>query len=87
MPPMRWPSKQELGCHLRALREELDFSQEDLASGAELPLADVRLIEAGMKEVDLDELTALARALKMAIYEIFSTWEIRSGARSRPLTR
>lgn len=77
------PSKEELGSHLRTLRDWQSFSQEDVASGAGLSLADVRSIEAGMKEVNLDELTALARALNITIHEIFSTWEIRSGARTR----
>ena len=54
----------EFGDRIRAKRAELGLSQEALAHRAGLQRAYIGQLEAGMRNVGLDNLTRLARALE-----------------------
>jgi transcriptional regulator with XRE-family HTH domain len=58
------------GTHLRKLREERDFSQQQLADIADVAKITVQRIENAKFTVTLDVMISLARALKMPLKEL-----------------
>jgi transcriptional regulator with XRE-family HTH domain len=63
-----------LGAKIRAKREKLCLSQEDLAEKADLTRNYIGDIERAEKKVRLDTLAKIAKALKCRVREL--TWEI-----------
>lgn len=55
--------RQSFGARVRALRHEAGISQEDLAHRAELDRSYVGQVERGERNVSLDNIYRLARAL------------------------
>ena len=84
---MAEPSDEQLGRHLRRLREWQGLTQQQLATLAGLSLAAVQEAEQGKGGLHLDLLHAFARALNVKLSEIFITWEICSGARAAAASR
>ena len=61
-----------LGLKIRALRNQLGFSQEKLAEKAELHPNYVGELERGEENVSLDTLMKIARALKVRVRDLIS---------------
>jgi len=60
-----------LGRAIRTLRENAGLSEEELAERAELPLAELRRVEAGEVEADWGTLRHLAYGLGTGLAEVF----------------
>ena len=59
-----------VGQNVRKFREELGFSQEDLAFEAELHRTHVSGIECGVRNPTVLTVAQLAKALKVQLYEL-----------------
>ncbi len=55
----------KFGANVRALREEQELSQEELAAKAKLHRTHISLIERGGRQAGLETIEALAKALKV----------------------
>ena len=73
--------RKAFGRAVRAWRNELDLSQEELAGRAELHRTYVADVERGARNLSLVSMTKLARALRVPISELFRMMEERE---SRP---
>lgn len=60
------------GKKLRTLRIARDLSQEQLANLAEIPLSQVGRIERGEINTTISTMSALAVALELSLYELFT---------------
>jgi transcriptional regulator with XRE-family HTH domain len=60
-----------LGRAIRTLREKAGLSEEELGERAELPLAELRRVEAGEVEADWGTLRHLAYGLGTSLAEVF----------------
>ncbi len=69
--------KQKVGQRIRELRKQLKFSQEALANEAEVDRTYVTDIENGRRNVSLEILERLIKALKVSISEFFNSKEFR----------
>ncbi|SDW41430.1 Helix-turn-helix [Hydrobacter penzbergensis] len=54
-----------IGKRIRALREEQELSQEDLANEADVPLSQIGRIERGENNPTISTLYVIAKALKV----------------------
>jgi transcriptional regulator with XRE-family HTH domain len=69
------PMHQEFGDRVRAHRLDLELSQEALAHESGLARAYIGQVEAGQRNVALDNLARLARALGMGLGELLDGLE------------
>jgi transcriptional regulator with XRE-family HTH domain len=69
------PLHQEFGDRVRARRLELELSQEALAHESGLARAYIGQIEAGQRNVALDNLARIARALGVGLGELLDGLE------------
>ncbi len=60
------------GTHLRKLREERDFSQQQLADIADVAKITIQRIENAKFTVTLDVMVSLAKALKIPLKDLVS---------------
>ncbi len=69
--------KLKVGQRIRQLRKELELSQEALALKAEVDRTYVTDVEAGRRNVSLEILEKLIRALGVSIADFFSSKEFK----------
>lgn len=67
--------KEKVGRRIRQLRKELDISQEALALKAEVDRTYVTDVEAGRRNVSLEILERLIKALEVSFKEFFKSIE------------
>lgn len=72
--------RQRLGRRLRALRQDRNLTQEELAERAEIHPTFLAKIEAGQRLPSLDVIRRLAGALRVPTASILSTIDEREGA-------
>ena len=70
-----------VGRRVRALRLELDVSQEELAARAGLHRNYVGSVERGERDVGITALAKLAGALGVSLAEMFAPFRTKSGRR------
>ena len=66
-------AKKQFGTLVKAWRERLGFSQEKLAERAELHRTYISDVERGARNLSLESITRLARALDIPVAELFPT--------------
>ncbi|MBN8687317.1 MAG: helix-turn-helix transcriptional regulator [Chitinophagales bacterium] len=69
--------KLKVGQRIRQLRKELELSQEALALKAEVDRTYVTDVEAGRRNVSLEILERLIKALNISVSDFFSTREFK----------
>lgn len=69
--------KEKVGQRIRQLRKELELSQEGLALKAEVDRTYVTDVEAGRRNVSLEILERLIKALGVSVAEFFNSREFR----------
>jgi transcriptional regulator with XRE-family HTH domain len=69
--------KEKVGQRVRQLRKELELSQEGLALKAEVDRTYVTDVEAGRRNVSLEILERLIKALNTSIAEFFNSKEFK----------
>ncbi len=69
--------KQKVGLRIRQLRKELELSQEALALKAEVDRTYVTDVEAGRRNVSLEILERLIRALEVSVADFFNCKEFK----------
>ena len=69
--------KQKVGQRIRQLRKELELSQEGLGLKAEVDRTYVTDVEAGRRNVSLDILEKLIKALEVSISDFFNSKEFK----------
>jgi len=69
--------KQKVGQRIRELRKQLDLSQEGLAYKAEVDRTYVTDVENGRRNVSLEILERLIKALNVSISEFFNSKEFK----------
>lgn len=65
-------AREVLARNLRALRAERGWSQEDLAFEAELHRTFIAHVERGKRNISIDNLEKLAKALGVRLYELLT---------------
>ncbi|UCV03286.1 helix-turn-helix domain-containing protein [Dechloromonas denitrificans] len=70
VPPFDADLRQTLGENLRRLRAQRDWSQEDLAFECQLHRTFVAHVERGKRNISLDNIAKLARALGVPAYRL-----------------
>ncbi|HET9198874.1 MAG TPA: helix-turn-helix transcriptional regulator [Solirubrobacterales bacterium] len=60
-----------LGRAIQKLREEAGLTQEELAERAQMPLSELRLVEAGEVDADWGTLRHLAYGLERSLADVF----------------
>lgn len=63
----------KFGANVRALREERELSQEELAAKAKLHRTHISLIERGKRQAGLETIEALAKALQVQPADLMPT--------------
>lgn len=61
-----------LGAQIRKLRKEREWSQEDLAAASGLHWTYIGQVERGERNLTLQSLNAIAKALKTKLSELFA---------------
>lgn len=69
--------KEKVGQRIRQLRKELELSQEGLALKAEVDRTYVTDVEAGRRNVSLEILERLIKALEVSFTEFFNSKEFK----------
>lgn len=69
--------KQQVGARIRELRKELEISQEALAYKANVDRTYVTDVENGRRNVSLEILERLIKALEITVSEFFNTKEFK----------
>ena len=69
--------KEKAGQRIRQLRKELELSQETLALKAEVDRTYVTDVEAGRRNVSLEILERLIKALDVSLTDFFNSKEFR----------
>ena len=69
--------KQKVGQRIKQLRKELELSQEALALKAEVDRTYVTDVEAGSRNVSLEILERLVKALDVSFSEFFNSKEFK----------
>jgi transcriptional regulator with XRE-family HTH domain len=69
-PNQKYSARDVLASNLRRLRAERRMSQEDLALEAELHRTFVSHVERGARNISLDNVEKLAKALAVPIHEL-----------------
>lgn len=69
--------KEKVGQRIRQLRKELEISQEALALKAEVDRTYVTDVEAGRRNVSLEILERLIKALEVSFTEFFNSKEFK----------
>lgn len=69
--------KEKVGQRIRVLRKELELSQEALALKAEVDRTYVTDVENGRRNVSMEILERLVKALEVSFAEFFNTKEFR----------
>jgi transcriptional regulator with XRE-family HTH domain len=69
--------KQKVGQRIRELRKQLELSQEGLAYKAEVDRTYVTDVENGRRNVSLEILERLIKALEVSVTEFFNSKEFR----------
>ena len=78
-PRMKNDIKSRLGIAIRKRRNELGISQEELAERAYLHRTYIGDIERGARNVSIENIEKLAKALKISISEIFAKYGVEVG--------
>jgi transcriptional regulator with XRE-family HTH domain len=66
-------ARQTLGRNMRRRRKELGMSQEELGDRADLEQSYISNVEAGTRNVSIDNIARIARALRLDIEILFNT--------------
>ena len=75
-PPLqRTPLSTAFGSHIRQIRLELGYSQEELAARAQLDRTFVGRVERGEFRISLENAAALARACDVSLWKILQRAE------------
>ena len=61
----------KLGLRIRTLRIDKDLSQQQLANNAEIELSQISRIELGKSDASISTLSAIAKALKLKLVDLF----------------
>lgn len=69
---MKNQSRQTLGDNIRRLRKALSLSQERLADEAGIHRTYIGAVERGERNISLDNIVAIARALKVPASELLT---------------
>lgn len=69
-PDERWSAREVLAHNLRRLRLERALSQEDLAFDADLHRTFVAHVERGARNISIDNIEKLAKALNIPVYQL-----------------
>ncbi len=69
--------KSKIGQRIRELRKELDISQETLAYKAEVDRTYVTDVENGRRNVSVEILERLVKALEVSFFEFFNSKEFK----------
>jgi CheY-like chemotaxis protein len=75
--------KKEFGTSVRVWRNRLGISQEELAERAELHRTYVSDVERGTRNLSLESIERLARALEVSVSALFSNPELHGGGATR----
>ena len=67
--------RKKFGAHLRKLREEMGYSQEQLAAEAGLHRTYVGSVERGERNISLDNILILANALNCKSSKLFECFD------------
>lgn len=78
--------EQRFGEHLRSMRHERGFTQEELAERCGLSVDAVRRIERGRFSASLGTIAKLARGLGVSLRTLFETFEDPGKARVKELS-
>lgn len=70
--PEGFEARQILAANLRRLRAERGWSQEELAFESELHRTFVAHVERGVRNISLDNIERLARALRVQAFELLA---------------
>ena len=62
----------QFGKHLRKLRNDAGFTQEELANEADIPINQIGRLERGEVNPTLSTLSVISKALKLTLSEIVS---------------
>ncbi len=65
--------KQTLGKRVKELRDNLKLSQEALADKAELDRTFINHVENGRRNISIDNIQKIVRALEISISDFFNT--------------
>jgi len=76
--------KQRFGKAVRRRRRELDMSQEELAERAELHRTYISSIERGDRNISLENIEKVTRALEISIADLFIQYEIEESQKPHP---
>ncbi|HRJ02745.1 MAG TPA: helix-turn-helix transcriptional regulator [Hyphomonas sp.] len=68
--PVKDPTLRKFGDNVRARREALDLSQEQLAERAELDRTYISGVERGVRNLSLNSVVRIAKALKTSASEL-----------------
>jgi transcriptional regulator with XRE-family HTH domain len=71
----REPQNVALGRAIRKLREEAGLSEEELAERAQMPVGELRQVEAGDVDADWGTLRHIAYGLETSLAEVFRLTE------------
>lgn len=63
-------ARKKLGTNIKKLRSKLELSQEQLAEKADLHRTYVGAVERGERNISLDNIVAIARALEVSASEL-----------------
>jgi transcriptional regulator with XRE-family HTH domain len=66
-------ARQTFGRNMRSRRKELGLSQEELGDRAGLEQSYISNVEAGTRNVSIDNIARIARALRLDIEILFNT--------------
>ena len=61
----------QFGKHLKNLREDKKFSQEDLANESDLSLSQISRIERGIISSSLSQLISISKSLNITLSQLF----------------
>jgi transcriptional regulator with XRE-family HTH domain len=70
--PSRKDAREILALNIKSLRAERGWSQEDLALEAELHRTFIAHVEMGRRNISLDNIQKIARALGVSVGELLS---------------
>lgn len=68
------PADMAVGARIRRWRDKRGMDQDELARALNVSCADIRLIEAGRRHLDMAEIDAATRALRLPIWALVADY-------------